>query len=137
MWSSSAAGALGHVWGATVLTAEELGQRRSEIEAAPELSALLQRLVARAAPVLERMPPVPQFKALLTADGGYCPDDGTRLERAVIDAGALGGKAAGSGAGGCMFFLGPDEPAPMIEAARDCGVRILPVRWAMYGVRPC
>ncbi len=63
-----------------MLTAEELEQRRSEIEAAPELSALLQRLVARAAPVLERMPPVPGSKALLTADGGICPDDGTRLE---------------------------------------------------------
>ncbi|MEO7136499.1 MAG: heparinase II/III family protein [Gemmatimonadales bacterium] len=63
-----------------MLTAEELEQRRSEIEAAPELSALLQRLVERAAPVLERMPPVPGFKALLSADGGVCPDDGTRLE---------------------------------------------------------
>lgn len=63
-----------------MLTAEELEQRRSEIEAAPELSALLQRLVERAAPVLERMPPVPQVKALLTANGGVCPDDGTRLE---------------------------------------------------------
>jgi D-glycero-alpha-D-manno-heptose-7-phosphate kinase len=60
-----------------------------------------------------------------------------RLERSVTDAGALGGKAAGSGAGGCMFFLGPDDPAPMIEAARSCGIQLLPVRWAMYGVRPC
>jgi len=63
-----------------VLTAEELDQRRSEIEDAPELSALLERLVERAAPLLERMPPVPQWKALLTADGGVCPDDGTMLE---------------------------------------------------------
>ncbi|MEP7226101.1 MAG: heparinase II/III family protein [Gemmatimonadales bacterium] len=63
-----------------MLTAEELEQRRSEIEAAPELSALLERLVERAAPVLERMPPIPESKALLTADGGVCPDDGTRLE---------------------------------------------------------
>lgn len=60
-----------------------------------------------------------------------------RLERSVTDAGALGGKAAGSGAGGCMFFLGPDDPGPMIEAARKCGVQLLPVRWAMYGVRLC
>jgi mevalonate kinase len=60
-----------------------------------------------------------------------------RLERAVRDAGALGGKAAGSGAGGCMFFLAPDDPVPVIEAARECGARVLPVRWAMYGVRPC
>jgi galactokinase/mevalonate kinase-like predicted kinase len=60
-----------------------------------------------------------------------------RLERSVSAAGSLGGKAAGSGAGGCMFFLGPDDPGPMIEAARACGVQLLPVRWAMYGVRPC
>jgi hypothetical protein len=63
-----------------VLTAEELEQRRAEIEAAPELSALLERLVERAAPLLERMPRVPESKALLTADGGVCPDDGVRLE---------------------------------------------------------
>lgn len=63
-----------------MLTAEELDLRRNDIEAAPELAALLDRLVERAAPVLQRMPPVPQLKALLTADGGMCPDDGTRLE---------------------------------------------------------
>jgi mevalonate kinase len=60
-----------------------------------------------------------------------------RLEGAVLDAGALGGKAAGSGAGGCMFFLAPDDPTPVIEAAIQCGVRILPVRWAMRGVYQC
>jgi D-glycero-alpha-D-manno-heptose-7-phosphate kinase len=60
-----------------------------------------------------------------------------RLERAVSQAGALGGKAAGSGAGGCMFFLTPEDPSDVIAAARDAGVQLLPVRWAMYGVRPC
>ena len=70
-------------------------------------------------------------------DPRMCTDEMSRLERAVIDAGALGGKAAGSGAGGCMFFLAPDDPGPVIEAARNCGVQLLPVRWAMYGVRLC
>jgi D-glycero-alpha-D-manno-heptose-7-phosphate kinase len=60
-----------------------------------------------------------------------------QLEEAVLSAGALGGKAAGSGAGGCMFFLGPDDPRAVIEAAEQCGVTVLPVRWAMYGVRLC
>jgi D-glycero-alpha-D-manno-heptose-7-phosphate kinase len=60
-----------------------------------------------------------------------------QLEQAVIGAGALGGKAAGSGAGGCMFFVGPDDPGAVIEAALACGIVLLPVRWAMYGVRPC
>jgi D-glycero-alpha-D-manno-heptose-7-phosphate kinase len=64
-------------------------------------------------------------------------DEMAHLERTVMAAGALGGKAAGSGAGGCMFFLAPDDPAAVIQAALACGVTLLPVRWAMYGVRPC
>jgi D-glycero-alpha-D-manno-heptose-7-phosphate kinase len=70
-------------------------------------------------------------------DPGMRTPEMARLERAMADAGALGGKAAGSGAGGSMFFLGPDDPAPAIAAARELGMRILPVRWAMRGVRPC
>jgi D-glycero-alpha-D-manno-heptose-7-phosphate kinase len=64
-------------------------------------------------------------------------DQMAHLERTVIAAGALGCKAAGSGAGGCIFFLAPDDPAAVTEAALSCGVSLLPVRWAMYGVRPC
>jgi galactokinase/mevalonate kinase-like predicted kinase len=64
-------------------------------------------------------------------------DEMAHLERSLLAAGALGGKAAGSGAGGCMFFLTPDDPSAVIEAAIGCGVKLLPVRWAMYGVRPC
>jgi D-glycero-alpha-D-manno-heptose-7-phosphate kinase len=60
-----------------------------------------------------------------------------RLEQAMRAAGSLGGKAAGSGAGGCMFFLAPDDPSAMIEAAATCDVRLLPVRWAARGVHQC
>ena len=63
-----------------MLTAEELELRRNDIQASPQLARLLARLVERAQPALQHMPPVPQLKALLTADGGVCPDDGTRLE---------------------------------------------------------
>jgi hypothetical protein len=63
-----------------VLTAEELQFRQEEIAAAPELTALLDRLTARAAPILQRMPLVPASKAMLTVDGGVCPEDATRLE---------------------------------------------------------
>jgi D-glycero-alpha-D-manno-heptose-7-phosphate kinase len=70
-------------------------------------------------------------------DPRMCTADMAQLERSVLAAGALGGKAAGSGAGGCMFFLGPDDPSEMIEAARRCGVRLLPVRWAIRGVHQC
>ena len=62
-----------------MLTAEELDLRRSDIDTSPELNALLQRLIGRAEPVLARMPELPSQKALLTADGGVCPDDRTRL----------------------------------------------------------
>src|SRR5207253_9988727 len=40
-----------------------------------------------------------------------------QLEQAVTAAGALGGKAAGSGAGGCMVFVTGDSPAAVIAAA--------------------
>ncbi len=68
-------------------------------------------------------------------DGRMCTVDMARLEQAMLDAGALGGKAAGSGAGGSMFFLGPDDPGPMRQAARAMGIRLLPVEWSAEGVR--
>ena len=58
-----------------------------------------------------------------------------RLEQNMAGARVLGGKAAGAGAGGCMFFLAPENPSAAIAAARDAGVTILPVRWATEGVR--
>jgi D-glycero-alpha-D-manno-heptose-7-phosphate kinase len=70
-------------------------------------------------------------------DPRMCTEEMARLEHAMTDAGALGGKAAGSGAGGCMFFLAGDDPTATIEAAKACDVRLLPVRWAMRGVYQC
>ena len=60
-----------------------------------------------------------------------------RLEAAVMGAGALGGKAAGSGAGGCMFFLAGDDLRAARAAAVAAGAELLPVRWEAEGVRPC
>jgi mevalonate kinase len=60
-----------------------------------------------------------------------------RLGQVMRAAGALGGKAAGAGAGGSMFFLAPDDPAPAVAAARGLGMTILPVRWSSAGVRAC
>src|SRR5438128_735879 len=62
-----------------MVTAEVLATRRAEIARSRDLSALLARLGQRATPVIERMPPVPSEKALLSADGGICPADGTTL----------------------------------------------------------
>ena len=68
-------------------------------------------------------------------DAGMCTPQMARLERAMDDVGVLGGKAAGSGAGGSMFFLTADDPAPAVAAARNAGVTVLPVQWEPRGVR--
>jgi D-glycero-alpha-D-manno-heptose-7-phosphate kinase len=70
-------------------------------------------------------------------DPAMCTPEMARLERAMRDLGVLGGKAAGSGAGGAMFFLGPDDPGPARDAVRALGMRLLPVRWAAEGARLC
>jgi galactokinase/mevalonate kinase-like predicted kinase len=70
-------------------------------------------------------------------DAGMSTPEMRRLEAAMRDAGCLGGKAAGSGAGGSMFFLAPEDPAPAREAVSRLGMQLLPVRWATAGVRPC
>jgi galactokinase/mevalonate kinase-like predicted kinase len=70
-------------------------------------------------------------------DPGMRTPEMARLEQTMKQAGAHGGKAAGSGAGGSMFFLAPDDPTPALEAARSLGMQLLPVRWAQEGVRRC
>jgi D-glycero-alpha-D-manno-heptose-7-phosphate kinase len=70
-------------------------------------------------------------------DGGMSTPEMRRLEAAMREAGCLGGKAAGSGAGGSMFFLAADDPAPARQAVTRLGMQLLPVRWAAAGVRPC
>jgi len=70
-------------------------------------------------------------------DAEMCTPDMARLERDVRAAGALGGKAAGAGAGGSMFFVTTNGPAleTAASAARGAGATVLPVRWAPDGVR--
>jgi hypothetical protein len=62
-----------------MVTAEDLAARREEIAAAPDLAALLAHLIERAVPLLARLPPAPESKALLSTDGGVCPEDGVGL----------------------------------------------------------
>jgi D-glycero-alpha-D-manno-heptose-7-phosphate kinase len=61
----------------------------------------------------------------------------TQLEAAAAKAGALGGKAAGAGAGGCMFFVmrGDAREAASAVAGAGGGARVLPLSWAAEGVR--
>jgi D-glycero-alpha-D-manno-heptose-7-phosphate kinase len=68
-------------------------------------------------------------------DPGMCTPEMTGLETALAAAGALGGKAAGAGAGGCMFFLMADDSSVGAAAARAVGAEVLPLRWAAEGVR--
>jgi D-glycero-alpha-D-manno-heptose-7-phosphate kinase len=71
-------------------------------------------------------------------DPAMCTPLMSHLERVMIEAGALGGKAAGSGAGGSMFFLlGEGDVRPAAAAARRLGMTLLPLRWAEEGVHPC
>jgi hypothetical protein len=62
-----------------VVTAEELAARAQVIRESPELRALLAHLRERAQPLLQRLPPIPEQKALLSVNGGVCPEDGTPL----------------------------------------------------------
>ena len=68
-------------------------------------------------------------------DPEMCTPEMARLERGVRAAGAMGGKAAGAGAGGSMFFVITNDRAPASDAARAAGATVLPVRWASEGVR--
>ena len=62
-----------------MVTAEQLAARKQEIVRSRDLMALVAHLTEQAAPVLERMPPIPREKALLSSDGGVCPEDGAPL----------------------------------------------------------
>jgi galactokinase/mevalonate kinase-like predicted kinase len=68
-------------------------------------------------------------------DAGMCTPQMARLEAAATAAGALGGKAAGSGAGGCMFFLAGDDVEAVRSAVAGAGATVLPVQWSERGVR--
>jgi len=78
---------------------------------------------------------VENWKLQQRLDAGMCTPEMARLEAAVMAAGALGGKAAGSGAGGCMFFLSGNDIEAVRSAAVRAGATLLPVQFADEGVR--
>jgi D-glycero-alpha-D-manno-heptose-7-phosphate kinase len=100
----------------------ELAERMSEALAASDLAAV-GRLLSK------------NWHCQQQLDRGMCTEPMARLEAAMHAAGALGGKAAGAGAGGSMFFLAAGDPAEAIHAAAAVGARVLPFRWASQGVR--
>jgi D-glycero-alpha-D-manno-heptose-7-phosphate kinase len=68
-------------------------------------------------------------------DPGMRTDEMAALERALDGAQVLGGKAAGAGAGGSMFFLARGSGGAAEDAARAAGATVFPVRWAWEGGR--
>jgi D-glycero-alpha-D-manno-heptose-7-phosphate kinase len=70
----------------------------------------------------------------MALDPGMRTAEMARLEDAMHQVGSMGGKAAGAGAGGCMFFLCHDPEAAR-KAAREAGARVIPCAWASEGVR--
>ncbi|HEY7193051.1 MAG TPA: hypothetical protein VH439_04855 [Gemmatimonadales bacterium] len=70
-------------------------------------------------------------------DPGMRTPEMAELEAAAQEAGALGGKAAGAGAGGCMFFImrGDARAAADRIAAAGHGTRVLPLAWSAEGIQ--
>ncbi len=68
-------------------------------------------------------------------DGEMRTAEMAALERAMGEAGVLGGKAAGAGAGGSMFFLARGDAETARAAARAAGASLLPVAWVWEGAR--
>src|SRR3989449_2649034 len=94
--------------------------------------ALLTADLARVAALLTE-----NWKHQQALDPGMRTPEMARLEAAAAKAGALGGKAAGAGAGGCMFFVmrGDARDAASAVAAPGGGAKVLPLSWAPDGVR--
>jgi len=102
------------------------------IKAAGEamVEALRRADLARVAAVLSE-----NWKHQQALDPGMRTEEMARLERAAAAAGALGGKAAGAGAGGSMFFIMKNDARTAADAVTAAGARVLPVAWAAEGVR--
>ena len=62
-----------------MLSRDDLIARREVIDGSSDLGMLCSRLREQAEPLLARMPPLPEAKALLSVDGGICPSDGAAL----------------------------------------------------------
>ena len=68
-------------------------------------------------------------------DPGMRTVEMARLEQAAADVGALGGKAAGAGAGGSMFFIMKGVAQGAAPALSAAGATVLPLSWSEEGVR--
>ncbi len=109
------------------------GALRAMVDVAARMrEALLAADLARVAALLSE-----NWRCQQALDAGMCTAEMAALERAMAAAGALGGKAAGAGAGGCMFFVMGGERAAGVAAARDAGTTVLEAGWSATGVERC
>ncbi len=68
-------------------------------------------------------------------DAGQATAEMERIEAAAKKAGAIGGKACGAGAGGCMVFIArPDAAEAVKSAVHEAGGTLLPVKFDFEGV---
>ncbi|MBS1241547.1 MAG: Heparinase family protein, partial [Gemmatimonadetes bacterium] len=62
-----------------MVTIEQIEARRDLAAEAPDLSALVERVRGRVDRLLREPPAIPRVKAMLSRDGGLCPEDGATL----------------------------------------------------------
>jgi len=99
-------------------------------EAAEEMTEALRAAdLARVGQVLER-----NWKHQMKLDVGMQTAEMVRAEAIARDAKALGGKAAGAGAGGCMFFVANDGGDALRAGLAAAGLTVIPARLAAGGV---
>ncbi len=109
------------------------GALREMVEIAERMAeALISGDLARVAELLSA-----NWACQRLLDPGMQTTEMARLESAMTAAGALGGKAAGAGAGGSMFFIMGDDPAAGRQAAMSAGATILEAGWSAVGVERC
>jgi hypothetical protein len=62
-----------------MITGNDLAILREQLGADENLTRYIATIERRAAPVRDRLPPIPRVKAMLSRDGGFCPEDRTPL----------------------------------------------------------
>ena len=77
------------------------------------------------------------WECQMTLDDGMQTDAMRQVEAAAADAGSLGGKAVGAGAGGCMVFVAGGDPQAVKRAAINAGATVLPLHFESVGVHQC
>ena len=75
------------------------------------------------------------WKQQQALDPGMRTAEMARLEQAAAAAGAIGGKAAGAGAGGSMFFIMKGSARDAAPALSSAGATVLPLNWSHEGMR--